>query len=306
VRVAILGAGALGSVIGALLARAGRDVALWDVDDAHIAAIRAHGLRFDGPEGRETVAIPALRPEEATATPDLLILLTKTLHTEAALRGVAAHLDAGAHVLTLQNGLGNAARVAALVAPDRVLSGCTMMPGRRLAPGHVATPGQGGAHFRALTAAGQGFAEAVAGLSAPGIALILSDDTDRIVWQKAAFNCAMNAASALAGGPVGLLAATPGAREMLAAVAAEVVAVARAQGIAADLAEVMAQIDHALAHHRAHKASMLQDIEAGRPTEIDSLCAEVSRQGAASGVAVPLNAALATLVRLRSAAAAQT
>ncbi|MEM7061489.1 MAG: ketopantoate reductase family protein [Pseudomonadota bacterium] len=298
-RTAILGAGALGSVIGALLARGGRDVALWDIDDQHLTAVNANGLILDGPDGRDVVRMPALRPEHATETPDLIILLTKTTHTETALDGVAKHIDAGAHVLTLQNGLGNAERVAQKVPKAQVLYGCTLMPGRFIAPGHVATQGDGFAVFRPLLPEGTAFAECVAA-NVKDLALTLSDGTDIIIWQKAAFNCAMNACAALTGARVGELGDRPDMQDLLHGVAAEVTAVARAREVPVDDADVRDQIAHALAHHTEHKPSMLQDLEAGRTTEIDSLCAEVSRQAGAVGVPAPLNEALAALVTLRS------
>ncbi|MEM1298062.1 MAG: 2-dehydropantoate 2-reductase [Pseudomonadota bacterium] len=142
-RTAILGAGALGSVIGGFLARGGRDVALWDINAEHLAAIQSNGLILDGPDGREVIRLPALRPDEATETPDLIVLLTKTTHTAAALEGIAGHIAAGAYVLTLQNGLGNAERIARHVPRTHVLYGCTLMPGRMVVPGHVATQGKG-------------------------------------------------------------------------------------------------------------------------------------------------------------------
>ncbi|MES0828402.1 ketopantoate reductase family protein [Ruegeria sp. SCP11] len=299
----ILGAGALGSVIGGLLAIAGRDVALWDVNDTHLDAIRKKGLRIDGPKGTEVLQLPAIRPEEADETPDLIILLTKTIHTEAALAGVQKHIDAGAHVLSLQNGLGNAERIAAIVPPDRVLYGCTMMPGRFIEPGHVASQGKGYAVFKSLTENGLAFAKSAA-VETDMVTLEVTDSTDQIIWQKAAFNCAMNASCALTDARVGAL-SQPEMFKLLTDVSGEAVAVANALGVTASHSEVIDQIRHALEHHTEHKPSMLQDIEAGRPTEIDSLCGEVARLAEQNNLSAPLNTALASLVRVRSRTSAE-
>ncbi len=301
-KTAILGAGALGSVVGALLVRAGRKVELWDTNADHLYCIQRNGLRLDSPLGSEVLRIAALHPQEATVTPDLIILLTKTLHTEQALAIVRRHIDAGAHVLTLQNGLGNAERVATQVPIDRVHYGCTMMPGSFIAPGHVATPGIGEAAFKSMTENGRAFAERIA-LKSESIVLDLSDAADVVVWQKAAFNCAINAILALSGGTVGSLAISKGGRDLAYAVSGEVVALANAKGIPVEREIVGEQIEMALAHHRAHKPSMLQDIEAGRQTEIESLCGEVSRQARTMGIATPMNDTLAVLVRLKTTAA---
>ena len=298
-RYAILGAGALGSVIGGLMARDGADVALWDINDDHLAAINSHGLKLDLPEGTETIDIPACRPEDGEAV-DVILLLTKTLHTKAALASVADRIAQGAAAVSLQNGLGNAVRLGEVVPADQVFYGCTMMPGRFLAPGHVASQGGGSAVFRALTHAGETRGAEIAHAS-PGFELKYNQTgADAIVWQKAAFNCAMNAITALQGGRIEYLSTSDDGVALARAVVAEAIAVAKAQGVAVDLAAVHAQMDRALANHKAHKPSMLQDIEAGRATEIDALCGEVARQAETAGIPAPINRTLAVLVRLKT------
>ena len=127
-KIAILGAGALGSVIGGFMARAGLDVTLLDVNEAHIEAVSSGGLKLE--VGGETTIVPlaAARPGDAPPGLSLIILLTKTIHTEQALDSIAPIIAQGARVMTLQNGLGNADRVAAKVPPDHVLYGTTMIP----------------------------------------------------------------------------------------------------------------------------------------------------------------------------------
>lgn len=296
---AVLGAGALGSVVGGLMAREGINVALWDINHDHTKSINAHGLQLDLPDGTHSIKVPACRPEEGGEA-DVILLLTKTLHTKAALASVADRIAQGAAVVSLQNGLGNAERIRDFVPDDQVFYGCTMMPGRFLAPGHVASQGNGKAVFRALTEAGQARAAAM-GLNTTGFVLQNDQDgTDAIIWQKAAFNCAMNAITALQGGAIGYLAASDEGVALARETAAEVVAVANALGINADLSAVHAHMTRSLTHHKAHKPSMLQDMEAGRETEIDALCGEVVRQAEAAGVSAPINKTLAGLVRLKT------
>ena len=298
-KIAILGAGALGSVIGARLAEAGCPVELLTTNAAHREAIRAQGLTFETPEGTRRVRIPANPPDAAQAQPDLILLLTKTKDIEAALTATRPLIDAGAAVLTLQNGLGNAARVAGVVPPDRVLYGSTMTNGRMVAPGHVATQGQGTASFTALTDKGRALAEQAA-LDVPGFRMDFAGDADQVLWRKAAFNCALNAICGLTMARIGVLAASPSTRALAYDVAAEVVTLANAEGVAITLDEVRAMMDRALDSHGSHKSSMMQDMEAKRPTEIESLCGEVTRLAARHNLPVPLNSALAALVRLRS------
>lgn len=296
-KIAVLGAGALGSVMGGLLHKAGQQVELWDVNAEHVNNINAKGLHLVGPWGDEHLTIHACHPEMTEFQPELIILLTKTLHTEVALAGVAKHIEAGAMVLTLQNGLGNVERLAKLVPEDQILYGCTMMPARFEGPGHVSSQGNGAAVFKAMTAKGGLFAERLV-IDADDLQMRHTEDTDRLIWQKAAFNCAMNSSAALTGAMVGQL-NDAAMKALIYAIALEVVNLAQSQGIVANYDEVRAQIDRALALHTEHKPSMLQDMEAGRVTEIDSLCAEVARQGPQQEVGVPLNTTMATLIKLK-------
>lgn len=300
--IVILGAGALGSVLGGLMARADIPVTLLDVNQAHIDAINATGLRLDLDGESDTWRIPAMRPEEYSGHADLIILLTKTMHTAVALQSVERLITAGAHVLTIQNGLGNADRVAEYVPHDHILEGSTMIPADLKGPGHASTHAGMATTFKSLTPRGRPFAEKLAELMEP-VDFVLDDHADVVIWQKAAFNCALNTISALCGARVGDIANEPSAVVLAKAAADEVVDVANAKGIAAMMDAVHAKIDEALAHHKPHKASMLQDVEAGRPTEIEALCGMVEREAIAYDVHAPINKALAALIRLKESAA---
>lgn len=293
-KIAILGAGALGSVIGAELHTAGHKVVLLDLNEAHLNAINADGLRVDWDDRTEHLPIPAMRPDQAPQV-DLVILLTKTMHSGGALQSVASLIDGGACVLTLQNGLGNVERVRVRVPDEQVLYGCTMTPGDLRGPGHVASHGMAYTPFDALVADGPAAALAAA---LDGAQLTWTDAAGPQVWQKAAFNCAMNATAVLGGGTVGDIAGHIGP-DLAQDIAAEVLAIGAAEGVKGDLAAVRRQIDFALREHKGHKPSMLQDVEAGRRTEIEALNGYVDRAGKRHGIPVPLNSLLAALVRMR-------
>lgn len=300
--IVILGAGALGSVLGGLMARAGIPVTLLDVNQTHIDTINQHGLRLDLDDESKRWQVAAMRPAQFDGPADLIILLTKTMHTAPALKSVQKLIDEDAYVLTIQNGLGNADRVAEIVARDKILEGSTMIPGDLKGPGHAASHAGNVTTFRALTPEARPFAEELAELMAP-VDFVLDDRADIIIWQKAAFNCALNAISALCGARVGDIAQERSAIVLAKAASAEVVTIANAKGIGAKLDTVHAKIDEALAHHGPHKPSMLQDVEAGRPTEIEALCGMAEREAAALGLPAPINQALAALVRLKEGAA---
>ncbi|TBX27817.1 hypothetical protein TK43_09000 [Roseovarius sp. JS7-11] len=297
-RIAVLGAGAMGSVYGARLARAGAQVTLLDVNDAHIAAINAGGLHVALDEGESIHHLPAMRPEAFRGPVDLVLLFTKVFHTDSALSSIKPLL-ADAHVLSLQNGVGNVDRIAAHVTRDRILVGMTMTPAEYLGPGRVAS--HGAATTDLYSASGQDLLilhKIAALMDRGGITARLEPDIDVAIWEKATFNCALNPICALSGGTPGSVGASEAGRRLAASVAAEAIAVAKASGVNASLDRVTAMMEHAFAHHLHHEPSMLQDRMAGRRTEIDALNGAVLRIGDRLGVPTPANRIVTDLIRL--------
>ncbi|KVF01638.1 ketopantoate reductase family protein [Burkholderia vietnamiensis] len=299
-QIAILGAGAMGSFFGGRLALAGHAVSLLDIDDAHLASIRDHGLRLSTDSGEQIVRnLVALRPEAASEPVDLVIVFTKTMHTTAALAAASAVLGPDTVILSLQNGLGNAERLASSVSPERVMVGVTTWPADKSAPGAVSSHGQGtirlmtanGTHTRALE-------QTVQALNDAGLSCHVDRDVWAAIWEKVAFNAALNSLCAVTQCTVGELTNIPDGEELALKIVAEVTAVARALGISANEAHVAANVRDALAHHRAHRPSMLQDVLASRRTEIEAINGAVVDAARKVGVAAPYTDSLACLVRL--------
>jgi 2-dehydropantoate 2-reductase len=305
-KVTILGAGAMGSLFGGLLAERGHEVELLDVNTAHIAKVKEQGLTLDTDrQGRRNVRVSIARPEAATSRPECLIVFTKTLHTTNALEAARGVLLPDTLVLTLQNGLGNVERLARVVAPERIAVGVTTVPSDMVGPGHVHSHGEGlirmmmadGRHAERLTALAQALTEA-------GLSTTVDPTVQAAIWQKVAFNAALNSICAVANANVGDVGRAAGARALAHRIGTEVLAVAVADGVRVDDAGLHATLDHALDHHLAHKPSMLQDLLAGRPTEIDAINGEVLRAARRLGVPAPCTESLDALVRLREALAA--
>ena len=305
-RIAILGAGAMGSLFGGLLAESGEAVTLIDVNDAHLDAIRRDGLRIDDDRGERTLrALHVLRPEVANtqASPDtpfdLLIVFTKSLHTRHALDGVRALLSPFTYVLTLQNGLGNVETLNAFVPIERILVGVTTWPADLAGPGHVHSHGAGVVRMMTADGAERSFAAAVAdALSRAGLACSLDADVWAAIWEKVAFNAALNTLCAVTGCTVDQLGEHHDGPRLAQAIAAETAAVARAKGIAVDGERIARNVEHAIRAHRGHRPSMLQDVLAGRRTEIDAISGKVVAAAREAGVAVPHAETLLALVRL--------
>ncbi|WP_018914864.1 ketopantoate reductase family protein [Thiomonas sp. FB-6] len=300
-RITILGAGAMGSLFGGLLAEQGHDVELLDVNPTHIEKVRNHGLTLETEgKGARVVRLPIARPQAAASGPDCLILFTKTLHTQGAMESVRHVLDDRVLVLTLQNGLGNAERVAAFLPMSRIAVGVTTVPADMIEPGHVHSHGAG--HNRMMMADGrpsdalQALAEA---LTQAGLPSTLDATVQAAIWQKAAFNAALNTVCAVTCATVGQVGRQPQARELAHDIATEVLAVASANGIAVDAKGLHDTLDHALDHHLQHKPSMLQDLLAGRRTEVDAINGEVLRVARWLGIDAPRTQALDALIRVR-------
>ncbi|KGB97960.1 2-dehydropantoate 2-reductase [Burkholderia multivorans] len=308
-RIAILGAGAMGSLFGGLLAESGDDVTLIDVNDAHLDAIRRDGLRIDDDRGeRRITTLQALRPEAANAsadTPfDLLIVFTKSLHTRVALDGVRALLTPHTHVLTLQNGLGNVETLNAFVPLERILVGVTTWPADLAGPAHVLSHGAGTIRMMTADGAASPFAAAVAdALSRAGLACTLDADVWAAIWEKVAFNAALNTLCAVTRCTVDQLGEHHDGPRLALAIVAETAAVARAKGIAVDAARIARNVEHAIREHRGHRPSMLQDVLAGRRTEIDAISGKVVAAAREVGLAVPHTETMLSLVRVIDAQA---
>ncbi|WEK46331.1 MAG: 2-dehydropantoate 2-reductase [Candidatus Andeanibacterium colombiense] len=295
----------MGCLFAARFAKAGAQVTLVDVDAARMALISSEGLVLSDNDGTSQVPLKAVPAEEATGPVDLVLLFTKSLHSAAAARSVA-HLAAQAPIATtLQNGLGNAEALAEVFGADRVLLGTAHVPARIVPPNRVISEGFSHVDFGGFTSAAQIHARPVADLlDRAGFSPTIRTDAAAAVWTKLAFNAALNPLALVARATNGEMNNEWGHR-LAHAIARETVAVAAAGGIVLDGQEIVDTVDQALREHAGHKASMLQDFEAGRPTEIEFINGAVAREGARLGIATPVTEALADLVRFAEDKAAR-
>jgi len=302
-RVVVLGAGAMGCLFGGLLHHSGHEITLVDVSPAQIEAINRDGLVLERDEGVLRLPVRARYARAVEAVPDLLVVFTKTLHTAAAMASAAAFLGDETVVLTVQNGLGNAEVIEAFVPRDRIFQGVTTFPADLVAPGRVRSLGSG--YTKIMSADGvvtprlEGVRRA---LDEAGLRCDISADVAVSIWEKVAFNAALNALTAVTRLDVGPVGDAQEGRELAARVVEEVISVAERKGIAARRETVMAAVTGAFAEHRGHKPSMLQDMLAGRPTEVESLNGAVVREAGLLGMTVPVTETLYLLVRVLESA----
>jgi 2-dehydropantoate 2-reductase len=302
--VTVLGAGAMGCLFGGRLADAGHQVVLVDVRAEQIDPINDRGLILEV-DGKTTTARPEARLATDTGDADarepteLLLLFTKAFHSEAALAGAGTVIGPDTWILTLQNGIGAVDAIQKYVDARRIVVGTTTLPGDLVGPGRVRS--RGGGLTKIMSVEG-GVTERLrhlgATLTAAGIECEIVEQIWTTIWEKLAFNAALNALAAVTGLTVGQLGSATDGRELADRVAEEVIAVAHRKGIAAQLAAVREAIAMAFREHVNHKPSMLEDVLAKRRTEIEFINGAVVREAGALGVPVPTTAALAGLVRL--------
>jgi 2-dehydropantoate 2-reductase len=292
----------MGCLYAGAFHRAGAGVTLIDVDPGHLAAINSRGLELDTRAGVETLRLAALRPEHARETVDLVVLFTKTFHTDAALEGVKSIIGPATHAMTLQNGLGNDEAVARHVARERVIVGVSTLPSDLIGPGRVRSHGEGGSKIYPAYGGDAGFAQEVADLlTAGGLPTVLEPDIRAAIWSKAIFNAAMNALCALTRRTPGFLGAHEEAGALIRAVVLEGVRAAQASGVAIEAEPILDLTVVSVTDHADHEASMLQDVKAGRRTEVDAINGAIVRAAQAAGVTVPVTETLWRLVKLEEA-----
>jgi len=307
VRVAIVGCGAVGSLFAANLAQVD-DVEVWafDLDQKHVAAINERGLRLSG-AGEVVGKVHATTVAAELPPSDFGIVATKCMHTAAAIEASAPAFAGGA-VCSVQNGVGNEEIIAEYV--EHVIRGTTFPAGRILEPAHVQWDVKGDTTIGPFEPSPtpipdvERLADACTRGGMPTQAVT---DARGPQWRKLIFNAATNPIGALTGLTHGRVCEDPGLRRLVSQLVDEGKAVAAAQGIELD-ADPEELIDHAARPDvaYAHKASMLQDVEARRPTEIDYLNGGIARFGRDHGIPTPLNDAVTALIKGLEASWAQT
>jgi 2-dehydropantoate 2-reductase len=297
-RVCVVGCGAVGSLFAAGLAQLD-DVEVWAYDVAadHVRAMNERGLRISG--AGELVGRLEATTEAAELPPcEFGIVATKSMHTGAALEATA-HAFAEGSVCSVQNGVGNEETIAEHAT--RVIRGTTFPAGHLVEPGHVHWDVAGETTigpFEESPAPMDAVERLAEACTRGGLPTAAVADARGPQWRKVIFNAATNPVGALTGLTHGQVCEDEGLRRLVSALVDEGKAVAGAQGIELD-ADSEELIDYAARPDVAydHKASMLQDVEARRETEIDYLNGGIVRFGREQGIPTPLNEAVVALVK---------
>ncbi|MBE0617136.1 MAG: 2-dehydropantoate 2-reductase, partial [Proteobacteria bacterium] len=288
-RIAIVGAGVLGSIFGSLLTRCGFGVTLIEVLEERVRLIEREGLWLEMPDGERVHSRLAITADPARVGPQNLVMVcVKGYHTAPAVRGAAPLIGPDTLVLSVQNGLGNLETIASAVGDARVIGGITAHSGMPLGMNEVRYVGGLGPLLVIGPYDGvrrPGFERLVATLQGAGLDVHAVGDINGVIWKKLIANVATNCVAALTGLTGGQAVHHEPTVQLIQGLAAELARVARAKGI--DFPELHDPGGFALkafSGTRDNKVSMLQDVEAGRPTEIGNLNEVIVAEGARLGI----------------------
>lgn len=304
----VMGAGAVGSYYGALLARDGHEVTLVS-RGAHLEALRAQGrvvvAEADGQLWSAPVGVAATPAEALPAgapAPDLCVLSVKSHHTSEAARALALALAPETPVLSLQNGVSNVPRAEAALGAGRLLAAIAFVGVWVESPGLVRHGAEGWVRMGDPAGGRTPRARAAHALVAGSWDAALSDDIVHDQWHKLLWNIGFNALCAVTGASAGEALAVPASAALVREAMDEVVALARLHGVALSEEEVagMAAPNPALRHYRPSTA---RDLDAGKPLERDALTGFIVAEGRRQGLPTPVNAVLDALLALQEARA---
>jgi 2-dehydropantoate 2-reductase len=303
--VVVIGPGAVGGFFGGMLARAGAPVTLVGRSgkpSEHLDAIARDGLRIEGPKIREAIAVEVASDASVVARADLVMFCVKTVDTDSAARTIAPHVREDAVVVSLQNGVDNVERLRA--AGVDALGAAVFVGASVESPGVIRHRARGDLILGVLEPAGNRHSPAdarrvAAWFERAGVGCRVSENIEHELWVKLIINSMSNSISAVTGATYGEVATFAPAWRLAVAIAREAVDVGNAAGVGLDFDDVVARARAVIESVALALASTRQDIERGRPTEIDALNGYVSRRGAELSIPTPVNDAMHALVKLR-------
>jgi len=288
--IAVMGAGAVGCYYGAVLARSGKDVTLV-ARSTHAEAVKRAGLRLQTSQSDEFIKLKSNTAPDGVRGAQLVLFSVKSTDTEAAGKAMAPFLERDAAILTLQNGVDNAERLAATLGRE-VIPAVVYVAVEMAGAGHVRHHGRG----ELVIGRSEDSAAIVAAFGAAGVSVEISDNVAGALWAKLIVNSAYNALSAITQLPYGRLVANDGVPGVMKDVVDECLAVAQAAGVRVpgDMHDAVRRIAQTMP---GQYSSTAQDLAKQKKTEIDHLNGFVVRKGAALGVRTPVNRTLLALVK---------
>ena len=304
-KVAIIGAGAMGQLFGAKMVDAGEDVVFLDVDQSTVDALNNAGIEVVSPtgEGSTKVAATASRPQDWNEAVDFALFFVKGFHTQNAIDSARHLFDDNTIALTLQNGLGNGEVLVDAFGPDRALDGVTDYSAYRPEATTISSSPYGAIRLGGASPDGDASAAAEkvrALFERCGFNAEVHADVRVPVWEKLILNTVYNTVGAATDLTIGETLEREPSRRLTDAVYGEAMAVVRALEIPVREDVIREHLDQVGTEAAGHKTSMTADVEAGRRTEVDFISGAVAAAGKKAGVDTPVLATLADVVRART------
>jgi 2-dehydropantoate 2-reductase len=290
-KIAVMGAGAVGCYYGGMLARAGHDVVLIGRPQ-HVEAVERHGLRLETQTFDEHVGLPASTEGSAVQGAQLVLFCVKSTDTESGAAAIRPYLAPDALVLSLQNGVENAEQLRTLL-PQEVAAAVVYIGTEMAGPGHVRHHGRGELVIEPSKASD----DVARALIAAGVPTDIADNVRGALWAKLILNCAYNALSAITHLPYGRLVKGEGITAVMRDLVDECVAVAKTDGVTIP-GDVDAAVRKIAETVPGQYSSTAQDLARGKRSEIDHLNGLIVRRGEALGIATPANRLLHAIVKL--------
>lgn len=304
-KIAVVGAGAMGSIYAARLSNAGNEVWAIDTWSEHVAAIGKEGLRVDGPQGMlHSTDVQASDTLSAAGVCDLYVIATKAAGVAAAAHDIAAQMGPDSLVLTIQNGLGAGERIAAQLPSERILLGVAEGFGASMvAPGHAHHTAMKLIRLGRLDGGEDERLQAVAQTwRSGGFDVETFTDIERLIWEKLLCNVTLSGPCTIFGANVAQLRANAEQWAIAVGCMQEAYAVGLAKGVAFSFDDPLAYVTAFAERVGSAKPSMLQDHEALRPSELGAINGAIPPLGRKLGIATPFNDTVCAVVRAREAA----
>jgi 2-dehydropantoate 2-reductase len=300
--IAIVGAGVLGSIFGGLFQEKGFNVTLIEVLKERVHLIDKEGLWLQWPDGERTHSKICITSKvDEVGGKDVVMIAVKGYHTRSAIESALPMIGGDTIVLSVQNGLGNLEAIAETVGPERVVGGITAHSGMPVSMNEVRYVGGLGPLLVIGPYDGvsrPGFENMVKQFQAVGLDVHTAEDINSVIWKKLIANVSTNVVAALTGLTGGTAVQHEPSVKIIEGLSLELSRVARAKGI--DFPELDDPLDFSLkafASTKDNRVSMLQDVEAGRPTEIGNLNEVIVSEGKRFGIPTPYNEAVSWLTR---------
>jgi len=299
-RVAVLGAGAIGGLFGAMLREGGLDVTLIDRKESHVSSIRTNGLRIVGHGGDRAISVPATTEPVSMGPVDVVIVQTKAMDTIQAVRAGAGLFGPDTVAISFQNGLGNEENIGSVIGLERVLGGVTAQGATVVEPGVVRNFGNLPSYVGELEPGlSERASRIAAAFSAAGLETHASGELRRVMWKKFLANVALSAASGVTNLTSQEMMAIPELQAVCIGAMEEAALVAGAEGIALSNAEKQEILAPLVSPDGtgASKSSLCADLLNERPTEVDTIAGAVVRLGQTHGIPTPINQTLVAAVK---------